>query len=384
MKNVLAIFAILLSLGLQAQSAMHNTGNIRIHEQGQIGFHTNLINNTAFDQNLGLVGFYGSNIISVSGAFMPIFYDIEIALDQEVQLNTGISVLNNTNFIEGNIATPRQQQEVYYNFLDEADYIGETDFSKVDGYVTANNVSTMEFPVGDATQLRALTLVSNTTNKFVKCAYYRDNVDNPLISTQRFDTIQKPMSVGRISTKEFWHLEATENSSIQISWNPDSDLAALTDNVAKIIPVGWSIARGSWVNLGTESVMGDLETGMLISRNFVPSDYAAITFASASKPKDLLTLDNYLVTPNGDGVNDFLFIEELQRSQDHMLRIFDRNGLKVYEEKNYTNGFTGYSNVNNLVINRDQGLPDGIYYYIVDMYDLKLSYQGYLYLERKR
>ncbi|MDX1365331.1 MAG: gliding motility-associated C-terminal domain-containing protein, partial [Arenibacter latericius] len=54
------------------------------------------------------------------------------------------------------------------------------------------------------------------------------------------------------------------------------------------------------------------------------------------------------------------------------------------EEKNYTNGFTGYSNVNNLVINRNQGLPDGVYYYVIDMYDLNLSYQGYLYLERKR
>src|SRR5690606_29923108 len=139
----------------------------------------------------------------------------------------------------------------------------------------------------------------------------------------------------------------------------------------------------SWVNLGAASIVGDLDQGFLVSNNFVPNDYAVITFASVATPKELLTLDNYLVTPNGDGVNDFLFIEELERSQDHMLRIFDRDGLTVYEEKNYATGFTGFSNVDNLVINRNVGLPNGIYFYIIDMLDLKLSFQGFLYLERK-
>ena len=384
MKNAVAILAILLCLSLQAQPAMHNTGNIRIHDQGQIGFHTNLINNAAFDENLGLVGFYGNAILSVSGALMPTFYDVEILVDKELFLNTGISVLNNTSFIGGNITTPRQQQHVYYNFLDDANYIGETNSSKVDGYVTANNVNTMVFPVGDATELRALTLNSNSSNPFVKCAYYRDNIDNPKIWPQRFATFQKPANINKISTEEFWHLEATTNSTIQISWNPNSNIAALTDDVTKIVPVGWDIATASWVNLGTDNIIGDLDRGILISEKFIPSDYAVITFASATESNESPTLDNYLVTPNGDGVNDFLYIEDLQRSKDHMLRIFDRNGLKVYEEKNYTNGFTGYSNINNLVINRNQGLPDGVYYYVIDMYDLNLSYQGYLYLERKR
>ncbi|MCK0148305.1 gliding motility-associated C-terminal domain-containing protein [Arenibacter sp. F26102] len=381
MKSIIYILALLLGLGLHAQTALYNSGNIRIHNEGQIGFHTDLINNAAFDQNLGLAGFYGSSMISVSGAFMPVFFDTEIANDQGVMLNTGMSVSSNTNFVAGNFMTPRAQQDVYFNFLQDAFYVGEGDLSKVDGYVSVNNERNFVFPVGDAQQLRSLTLNSAGTNTFAKCAYYLENATNPATFPESFDPTKKPRTMGDISQVEFWHLEGSVSSSIQISWNARSNMAALTEDVAKIIPVGWSIGGRSWVNLGAASVVGDLTQGFLISDNFVPDNYAVITFASEATAKELLTLDNYLVTPNGDGVNDALYIEELELSDDDIITIYNRNGQKVYQESNYTNGFTGYSNLNNIVINRAAGLPNGVYFYIIEMKDLKLNYQGYLYLE---
>ena len=247
--------------------------------------------------------------------------------------------------------------------------------------MTINNEQNFIFPVGDAVQLRSLTLNSNGTNTFAKCAYYLENATNPATFPQSFDPTKKPRTMGDISQVEFWHLEGSVSSSIQISWNARSNLAALTEDVAKIIPVGWNIGGKSWVNLGAASVVGDLTQGSLVSDNFVPDDYAIITFASEATAKELLTLDNYLVTPNGDGVNDALYIEELELSNDDFITIFNRNGQKVYEESNYTTGFTGYSNVNNMVINREAGLPNGVYFYIIEMKDLKLNYQGFLYLE---
>ncbi|MBC8770613.1 gliding motility-associated C-terminal domain-containing protein [Arenibacter sp. BSSL-BM3] len=381
MKSIISILALLLSLGLQAQTALYNSGNIRIHDEGQIGFHTDLINNASFDQNLGLAGFYGSSMISVSGAFMPVFYDTEIANDNGVMLNTGMSVSSNTNFVAGNFMTPRAQRDIYFNFLQDAFYVGEADLSKVDGYVTINNEQNFIFPVGDAQQLRSLTLNSSATNTFAKCAYYLENATNPATFPESFDPTKKPRTMGDISQVEFWHLEGSVSSSIQISWNARSNMAALTEDVTKIIPVGWSIGGRSWVNLGAASLVGDLTQGFLISDNFVPDNYAVITFASEATAKELLTLDNYLVTPNGDGVNDALYIEELELSDDDIITIYNRNGQKVYQESNYTNGFTGYSNLNNIVIDRAAGLPNGVYFYIIEMKDLKLNYQGYLYLE---
>jgi gliding motility-associated-like protein len=381
MKQLIYIFALLPAFCLQAQTALYNAGNIRIHDEGQIGFHTDLINNAAFDQNLGLAGFYGSSMINVSGAFMPVFFDAEIANDQGVMLNTGMSVASNTNFIAGNFITPRQQRDIYFNFLQNAFYVGEGDLSKVDGYATLNNEQNFIFPVGDSEQLRSLTLNSSGTNSFAKCAYYLESPTNPTSFPESFDPTKKPRTMGDISEVEFWHLEGSVSSNIQISWNTRSNMTALTEEVEKIIPVGWSIAGRSWVNLGAASVVGDLNQGFLISENFVPDDYAVITFASEATAKELLTLDNYLVTPNGDGVNDALYIEELELSNDDTISIFNRQGQKVYEEDNYTNGFTGYSNVDNLVINRAAGLPNGVYFYVIAMKDLKLNYQGFLYLE---
>ncbi|MDL5510726.1 gliding motility-associated C-terminal domain-containing protein [Arenibacter sp. M-2] len=381
MKRIISILVLMIGLGLQAQTALYNSGNIRIHDEGQIGFHTDLINNAAFDQNLGLAGFYGSNTISVSGAFMPAFFDTEIANDQGVLLNIGMSVSSNTNFVAGNFMTPRLQQDIYFNFLQDAFYVGEGDLSKVDGYVTLNNEQNFIFPVGDSEQLRSLTLNSSGTNSFAKCAYYFENPSNPATFPQSFDPTKKPRTMGDISEVEFWHLEGSVSSSIQISWNERSNMAALTEEVAKIIPVGWNIGGKSWVNLGAASVVGDLNQGFLISDNFVPDDYAIITFAAEATAKELLTLDNYLVTPNGDGVNDALYIEELELSNDDTISIYNRQGQKVYEEDNYTNGFTGFSNLDNLVINRAAGLPNGVYFYVIAMKDLKLNYQGFLYLE---
>lgn len=385
MKTTLYILTFLFGLNLTAQSALRNTGNVRIHEGGQIGFHTDLINDSAFNENEGLAGFYDKEdgtANTVSGAFIPVFYDVEISNSGGVILQSGMGVLNHTNFVMGNIITPRQQQGIFYDFLGDADYNGETDFAKVDGYASMNDRQSFVFPVGDAFQLRTLSLNSTANNSFAKCAYYRENPANSPSLGQSFDTTKKPRTVGDISSSEFWHLEGGISSSIQIGWNANSNISALTDDVATLIPVGWSISGQAWVNLGAASIVGDIDQGFLVSDHFVPNDYAVITFASVATPKEMLTLDNYLVTANGDGINDFLFIEELALSQDHILRIFDRNGLKVYEEKNYTNGFTGYSNIDNLVINRNAGLPNGIYFYIVDMLDLKLSFQGFLYLEK--
>ena len=133
-------------LNLCAQTALYNSGNIRIHEQGQLGFHTDLINNASFDENLGLAGFYGSSLISVTGAYAPVFFDTEIANDTGVQLNTSLNVTNNTNFVVGDFITPRNSVDIYYNFIRDAFYVGSGDVSKIDGYATITEQQSFTIP----------------------------------------------------------------------------------------------------------------------------------------------------------------------------------------------------------------------------------------------
>jgi len=121
------------------QTALFNNGNIRIHEGGNLGFHTNLINTSPFDTNLGTAGFYSTNNITISGAVVPLFYDMEIATENGLQLELGVDNANNTNFILGDIITQKSDNTVYFNFLADSFYNGVTDLAKVNGYAAITN-----------------------------------------------------------------------------------------------------------------------------------------------------------------------------------------------------------------------------------------------------
>ena len=367
---------------LNAQTGLYNSGNIRIHDQGQLGFHTNLINDAAFDENVGLVGFYGNATLTISGAFAPTFFDTEIANGDGVFLETGINNFNNTNFIIGDFRTPRNQSSAYYNLLQNAFYVGEGDVSKVDGYAAMTQQQNFTFPVGDAQQLRPLILNSQGENPLAKCAYFFENPGSPSSLDTSFDTAIKARDLGFISTTEFWRLEGSIPSTISISWNERSAIGALTNDVSNLMVVGWSKAARQWIRLGSTVAVGDLSTGFVASESFIPDDYDAITFGTMDVPAEFLSLDNFLVSANGDGINDALVIPELEQSPNNHLMIYNRFGQKVFDQKNYTNQFVGFSNVDNFVIDQQQGLPADVYFYIVSLEDLGLDFQGFLYLTR--
>ena len=380
--KLLGVLVLLPVFWMNAQTALYNAGNIRIHGSGTLGFHTNLINDSAFDQNQGLAGFYGFNALTVSGALAPEFFDVEVAVDNGLILANGIASANITTFVVGNVFTPRNQPDVYYEFLSNAFYVGENNGTKVDGYAAVSDQVNFTFPVGDSQFLRPLILNSGASNPFAKCAYFFDNPNSPT-TFPSFDTESKPRTLGAISTVEFWRLEGTVTSSISISWDSRSNIGALSPDSNTIIPVAWSKSGNQWISLGVTARGGDLTQGFVTSENFVPDDYEIITFGSLAVPEELITLDNYIVTPNGDGVNDFLEIPQLELSPNNSVRIFDRNGLMVFEQTNYTNEFVGIANTDNLVIKRNAGLPYGVYFYVASLDDLGLNFQGYLYLSTK-
>lgn len=381
--TIVAFFSIVPVIG---QTALYNNGNIRIHDGGSLGFHTNLINEAPFDQNLGLAGFYGTEL-SVFGSLVPFFYDVEVAVENDLILTLGLDNANNTNFIIGDIYTPKTNSATYYNFLGEAFYNGEDNLRKVNGYAAITGKQNFLFPIGDAELLRPLTLNSDSMNPFAKCAYFLDNPGTQSVIPGTFSVTDLDVDIEIITTVEFWRLEGSVPSTISISWNERSALGNLTDDPTKIIPVGWSKVSQRWINLEASFVTGTLEQGFVNSEPFIPDEYEIITFGVSKIPfepleKDVLSLDNFFISPNGDGINDRLYVEELNESPNNMVRIYDRFGLKVFEKANYFDEFEGFSNVKNFVISREDGLPQGVYFYTIDMLDLDLKYQGFLYLAR--
>ncbi len=386
MRTRTTLFLFCLGYLVSAQDAIHNYGSMQLHESGAVGFHTDLINDGSFDQNKGLIGFYGyDRSLTVSGAFSPVFYDTEIVVDNGLYLDTGIGVINNGNLITGDVVTPRNNTDIFPNFIDNAFYVGENDVSLVDGYAAITNKSTFTFPVGDDERLRPLTIASDVINPLAKCAYFYESPNTPSTFSKSYQTSTKDTEFLAISEKEFWHLEGDVPTMVTLTWDDWSDINTFATYISDIKVVGWNKKQKKWINLGNTDVQGEMSYGSVTSEEFVPNEYEIITLGGNDDKLEAFTtieLDNYFMTPNGDGQNDFLVLDGIESSPNNTIQIFDRYGVLVYSKKNYQNEFNGISNRNS-VIGRESGLASGIYFYIITLNDLRQKHQGYLYISSK-
>ena len=79
-------------------------------------------------------------------------------------------------------------------------------------------------------------------------------------------------------------------------------------------------------------------------------------------------------TPNGDGVNDVFEIRGLLPNSS--LRIFDRSGRELYSSDNYDNNWDGRDKDGRLI-------PEGNYWYVLELSGLKERHRGNVYLKRE-
>jgi large repetitive protein len=70
-------------------------------------------------------------------------------------------------------------------------------------------------------------------------------------------------------------------------------------------------------------------------------------------------------SPNGDGTNDYFVIDGIGEYPGNILYIYNRWGNLVYKKKEYNNQWDGRSNVNGVMFGEE--LPNGTYYYILDL-----------------
>ncbi len=92
-----------------------------------------------------------------------------------------------------------------------------------------------------------------------------------------------------------------------------------------------------------------------------------------------------VVTPNADGVHDFLMITGLDIRPNNSIKIFNRWGILVYETEAYDsrgNHFEGTSQAR-ATIGKEEKLPAGTYFYMLNYEDLQggnKTLSGHLYL----
>jgi gliding motility-associated-like protein len=88
-------------------------------------------------------------------------------------------------------------------------------------------------------------------------------------------------------------------------------------------------------------------------------------------------------SPNGDNINDVFYIKGIKQYDDVHLVIFNRWGNMVYETYHYQNDWDGqYQNANAQNIYYENKVPDGTYYYIIEIESINYSQKGFVILKK--
>jgi len=108
-------------------------------------------------------------------------------------------------------------------------------------------------------------------------------------------------------------------------------------------------------------------------------DTATVKIVVEDGPEPLLVFQ--AVSPNGDGLNDFWFIQGIEVFPNNVVRLFDRWNNLVYEAPNYDNINVAWAGDANKGISSGN-LPAGTYFYVVDLGDNSDVLQGFIVLQR--
>lgn len=94
------------------------------------------------------------------------------------------------------------------------------------------------------------------------------------------------------------------------------------------------------------------------------------------------------ISPNGDGINDQFRIVGLDNFPNNTLQIFNRWGVKIFEEDGYEQSgakfFEGISE-GRATMGKNKELPVGTYFYVLEYENasgINMSKAGYLYINR--
>lgn len=348
-------------------SDFNNTDSGEYKNDGEVLLRANFNNDglTTFtpDKN-GYTRFEGFLTQKITGAVPGEFKDLlffntnpqpafqlsgDIIIFGEAEFNQGI--VNNDDF-GGTIS-----------FEQDATHTSTWNGSHVDGEVIKNGSTDFQYPIGDKNLYRyaRISAPSEAVASFTGKYFFEDS--NPL-----FPHTSKQSEIELINNKEYWTLDKTNGSSdilLTLSW----DETVTTPNEVIASPesdihiVRWDAVQSRWVDEGgvADAASRTVTTAVEVS------GYGVFTLGRVK------TLDTGCVkvfngvTPNGDTLNDYFYIECINNYPNNTVGIYNRWGVKVFETKNYdSNGnvFAGYSD-GRVTLDGSSKLPSGTYFYIL-------------------
>jgi gliding motility-associated-like protein len=107
-------------------------------------------------------------------------------------------------------------------------------------------------------------------------------------------------------------------------------------------------------------------------------DIAVVTVTVIVDPNKKVEIPEAF-SPNGDNKNDTFEVQNIEFFQKVTLHVYNRWGNLVYKSENYKNDWDGTSNVSMAIGSK---LPDGTYYYLLEIKDTGKLYKGSVFIKR--
>lgn len=372
---------------------LENKENAMILNDGTLYVYKDFTNNGLFDyttnKKTGYTVFRGLDAYKqeLGGSKPSKFFDVLFdnpTSDFAFDLQADITVAGTANFTKGVVNMDHQEASIA--FLSEAKAINASNGSFVSGLVEKQGKDAFAFPIGKNGLYRhaALGISKELQNAFYG-EYFLENSNALHSHNNRTGVIEW------INDAEYWVVEsekANGHAILSLSWNENTTPAKLLNGDRTAIHiVRWDEKQQLWVDEGGFPDEGD----KTITTPVAVEGYGIFTLGLVKK-SILLEGDVVVynaVSPDGDGHNDYLIIDNIQRFPVNRLEVYNRWGVKVYETTNYdSNGnvFKGYSEGRGTV-KKGEKLPSGTYYYVLK-YDYSddngsktITKSGYLHLE---
>ncbi|MDM1044770.1 gliding motility-associated C-terminal domain-containing protein [Myroides sp. 1354] len=256
-----------------------------------------------------------------------------------------------------------------FTFQNGAKAINADNTSHIQGIVEKIGKDAFTYPIGDKEKYRyaRISAPKEMTDVFIGQYIYQDeNFFNARTNTVGV--------IKKLNTTEYWLIEKAEKNAsdvlLTLSWDEETTSPEiLVNSEEELHIVRWDPKAQIWVDEGGVVDMSTKEVTTIAT----VKGYGFFTLATVKKDWILdgdVVIYN-LVTPDGDGKNDYFIIDNIQHYPNNRVEIFNRWGARVYETKGYdplgdgsTNVFTGYSE-GKVTIDKGSKLPSGTYYYVI-------------------
>ena len=373
---------------------MENKKDAMVFNNGILYVYQDLTNNGLFDfredsklKTSGKTIFTSNQRQTINGDQLIRFNHIEFnnpTAESAFYLDNAISAKGEVDFLDG-VVTVNETQGAFA-FLKGAKANQVSDESHVDGTVDKEGNEAFTFPIGNKGYYRPA-VISAPENGSVYAGLYQYNDPAFFVEHSNISGVIKTLN-----TSEYWYVnkgsKEEKNVILQLSWDERTTAPTVLESPEKDLHiVRWDEEKKIWVD---EGGIVDVSTRSISTPTTVKGlGY----FALATVKTDWLLEGDVviynIVTADGDGVNDYFFIDNIKRFPNNSVQIYNRWGAKVFETKNYdSNGnvFDGYSK-GKMTLNDSEKLPSGTYYYVI-VYEVEkdgvprtIKKAGYLHLE---